>query len=881
MKETYIYRLPYKIIILLWVFLAACSTQKNTFMNRNYHSITTKFNGYFNANESYREGVARLQNLHEDDYENVLSIFKYGSEHNAGSITANMDIAYQKSSTAIRRHSMNIRGVEYNRWIDDCFYLIARSHFFKRDYNLSVLTFEYIIRQYDTPLKYKSMVWVAKAYTHAGQYERAAQALDRVKRYKDEGLLDSEVQLLYSMAHADYHLRLENYKQASVFLEQATKLSNRRRQKARLTFILAQSYHRDRDFANAQQNYARVLKLNPDFEMAFQSRINMAMAFDIKSGDSGFILSELKGMLRDSKNREFRDQIYYALAQFNMRQQKEEQAITYYKKSIDNYRGNDSQKGLAFLRLGEIYLERKDFLSANNYYDSTMVSLSREHEDYQLVAEKSMLLRQLATHIRVAQREDSLQRLASLNTTERNQILDGILAEIEEQARVERELEQERARMRQDMARRGTRQAGPGEAEGGWYFYNPTAMSSGQNDFYAKWGERKLEDLWRISNKRVIAFGEMGEMGLEDQEGEGQGGRVTRASLMENVPTTPEKLEASNARLANAYYNKGLIFKNNLEVFPNAIKSFETLVNRFPDNENTLYGAYFLYSLLQQTGNQSQAQVYKNLIINNYPDTDFAKILSDPDYAENVRSRQNQSKNLYKQAFEAYSNGDYARAIELCEDSQELDISIEQAAQFSFLKALAVGKRASRAEFKRQLTYITEQYQQTKVHEPATNLLAYLGGAGGGLLSGMDEVDYDMEAGSATQPERQEIDESVFSFNMDAVHFYVLIADTRNIQVRQLRNQINVYNQQAHEGKELNMSTLFFEDNKQLITITNFPNANGALVYGDGLLSSDNIVEYGGENLKGFAISVENYPLFYQERKLDEYLLFYTDAYAY
>jgi tetratricopeptide (TPR) repeat protein len=861
----------YWIGILLLVF-SACSTQKNTFINRNYHSITTKYNGYFNARESYREGVRRLVNMHEDNYEEILSVFRYGTEQNARVVASNMDVAYQKASTAIRRHSMSIKGVEYNRWIDDSFFLIARSHFFKRDYNLAVLTFEYIIRQYDTSIKYRSKIWVAKSYIAAGEFNNAQQALDRVSKSDQEGLLGNDARLLFNKVYADFHLRQKNYGKAVTYLDNAINLTSGRRNKARLTFILAQAYQYDQNFAKAQQTYAQVLKMNPEFQMAFQARINMAMAFDTKTGDSAFILSELNGMLKNSRNREFKDQIYYALAQFSMRQQKEKEAIDYYQLSIDNYLDNDSQKGLSFLRLGEIYFKRQDYLKAARHYDSTMVYLSRGYPTIEQITATHKILQELASNMVTIQREDSLQRLASLSPMERNTILDGIITEIELKAQQERELEQERARMRQDMARRGTQPAA-GEGDGGWYFYNPSAMSFGQNEFYARWGNRRLEDLWRISNKRVIAFGDIEGAPEEDMEGGLPGGRVTRASLMENLPMTPEKLKTSNSRVAKAYYNKGLIYKNNLEDYPNAIRSFEALINRFPNDENVLYGTYFLFSLLQQTGNQAKADVYRNLIISRFPDTDFAKILRDPNYAENIRAREQRSKILYERAFQAYSSGDYRLAIQLSDESYEMELSNELAGQFSFLKALAVGKTSSQNDFKKQLSYVTQHFKGTQVHEPAVNLLAYLG-------TGTDIINYPEEtpasvAGQVVPPDGQ----SIFAYNPEAVHFYILVVNSRDIQIRQLRNQVNIFNRISYAELELNMSTLFFEEGKQLVTITNFPNAAEAQKYGKALMDSEQMKEFNADNYEAFSISVENYPLFYQERKLNEYLRFFAGAY--
>jgi len=867
--------------LLLILFLAGCSTQKNTFMNRNYHSITTKYNGYFNARESYREGLMRLSNIHEDNYENVLSIFTYGSEQQMGSVSSNMDIAYQKASTAIRRHSMNIRGIEYNRWIDDSYYLIARSHYFRRDFNLAVLTFEYIIRQYDSPLKYKSMIWVAKSYIQSGQYNNALQALERAARNNEEGLLDNEALLLYHMVYADYFLQQQNYLEASPHLERAAKLSRNRNQRTRLTYILAQTYHMERNYSAAQQTYERVLRLNPDFEMAFQARINMAMSFDTESGDARFILSELEGMLRDSKNREFRDQIYYALAQFSMRQRNTDKAVEYYNLALENHRGNNSQKGLSFLRLGEIYFDKKEFRQAASLYDSTMVYLSREYPEFESAGNRNNVLRELAGHLRVIEREDSLQRLAGLSTADRNAILDQIIEDIEDQERVERELEQERARMRQDMARHGrTRNQMDGTSEGGWYFYNPSAMSFGRNEFYAKWGERELEDLWRISNKRVMAFGDMGEFDMDGDETPADG-RITRASLMENLPITPEKMEASNARLARAYYNKGVLFKDRLIDTEAAINSFETLLARFPESEHKLYSAYFLHNIYMDESNMSRAQVYKNLIIRDFPETDFAKILSDPNYADNVRMRQDRVKHIYRQAYEAYLTGNYEAAGSYAHQADTLEQSLEQAAQFSYLKALIVGKTSDNYDFVESLNFVKENFEGTNVHEPASNLLAYLGTSGLGTEADATER---RERRRTGDPEADEIldfmEKSPFVYRPESVHFYVLVVNTRNLQIRELRADINEFNREKHSDDNLNLSTLFFDERRQLITITNFSDAEKAVDYGEMLVEALIKKEYDHEQYKEFIISVDNYPIFYQERKLEEYLQFYNIAYT-
>jgi len=877
-KHTY-----FTLFLLLFAFLLinSCSTQKNTFVNRTFHSTTTKYNGYFNARESYREGLKQLDELHEDNYEDVLSIFRYGSTQQASNVAGNMETAYQKSSTAIRRHSMNIKGIEYNKWIDDSYYLIARSHYFKGDFNLAILTFQYIIRQFQTPIAYKSKVWIAKSYIKAEQYSNALKILDLTKQDIEAGLLDNETLLLYNMVFADYYLQQRNFAGAIPYLEKTTQLATRRKAKTRLNFILAQAHQETDNFAQAQQSYARVLKLSPDFQMAFQARINMAMAYDTKTGDSNFILGELNKMLRDNKNKEFRDQIYYAMAQFYMRQDMEEKAIENYNLSLEHYKDNKSQKGITFLRLADLSFNKKNYIEAARLYDSTMTYLSPEYPSYADAGQKNLLLNELSANLIRIEHQDSLQRLASMNTEERNAILDAIIAQIEEEERLEREREQERALMRQQMARAGRNQTQGGD-DGGWYFYNQSAKSFGQNEFYAKWGERELADLWRISNKRVMAVNEYGEI-LEDPEALEEGGKVTRASLMENLPTTPEKLDASNQQIADAYYNVALIFKDRLNDNQEAIEYFEALINRFPDNENKLLSAYFLYNIFDQQSNSTKADIYKNLIIREFPDTDFAKILSDPTYRSNMVEKQNRVQNLYSQAYNAYAAGNYAEVTSYyamaIQDS--LEISREDDARFNFLHALVFARTNQIDSLVKKLNFVTENFTETKVHEPATNLLAYLDN--GDLINNVDAIvqeNSDSESGENTMLNELSPESMIFSFNPDAVHFYVLVVNTREVQIRQLRGEINSFNNSNYTESKLNMSTLFFDSNKQLITVTNFANAADAIKYGEQIKTDLFAKDYTESAFDGFAISVENYPVFYQDRKLDEYIEFFNYSYS-
>ncbi len=865
------------VILPLLLFGWACSTQKNKLPNRLYHSINAKYNGYFNARESYREGIRRLSAAHNDNYEQVLSIFRYGNEQQATMVGNYMDVAYQKASIVIRRHSMNIRGVEYNPWIDASFYLIARSHYFKRDYNLAILTFEYIVRQYEPPTKYLAKAWIAKSYHQLNRYDDALRMLEMLKANKDAGQLDRETERLYMLVMADHHVRTDNYLAAVPFLQRAGALTSNKREQTRLTFIEAQLYHHSGDYTNAQQTYARVLKMNPTFELAFQSRISMAMAYAPGEGGGDFIESELNRMLRDDKNKAYRDQIYYALAQLNQRRGREEQAIEHLLRSVEVSEDNRLQKGLSFKRLAEIYFSRPEYLTSSVYYDSAVVYIPSQHDDFVEVNRQKSVLSGLAANIRTIAREDSLQRLAAMPETARNAVINKIIEDLREEERQARLVEQQMMRAASTIAQTRIR-GGAGAQEGGWYFYNTTAMSFGRTEFFSKFGDRPLEDNWRIRNRRGADF----DMAMDDEweeEEEEAGDIFDRNTYLRNIPLTEEQMATSNLRMADAYYNKGMIFNERLRDYRSAVSSLESLVNRFPDSDRKQYAYYYLYNLYRELNDPSKANMYKDRLVAEFPDSEFASILGDPNYLEKLTERQQYGKRLYEQAYRAFLNNRYQEVIETSLHADTLDLPTSVHSQFAYIKALSIGKLGKKSEFKRELEHVVANYNGLPVYEPASFLLASLDVPGSLPLEFVEE-DPEPESDPGQDIAFEGLAaSSVFSYNPEAVHFFVFVAETARTDVPQLRNMVNLFNQANYGDRQLSASSIFLDDKQQIITVTNFSGKENGMEYYNKLMASEELAAFGKNNITGFIISVDNYPVFYQEKNLEEYKGFFRQKY--
>lgn len=863
--------------VMVLSMLPGCSTQKNSWVNRTYHAINAKYNGFFNARESYKEGVLRLSELHTDNYDQILSVFRYGDEQNANAIRGNMDVTYEKASLVIRRHSMNIRGEEYNKWIDESYFLIARSHFFKRDYTLAILTFEYIIRQYDTERSHDSKVWIAKAYNQQERYEQALRMLELLENNYREGSLEDQTVALFRKAYADYFIRQGNYMRAAAELEKGIAYEGNRRERSRLTFIQAQLYHHAGQYAQAQQTYQKVLEIRPDAAMAFQARIGMALAYDPSVGGSGFIRRELNDMLSEERNRRYYDQVYYALAQLYMRENNEAEAIKMYEKSVEASDGNSIQKGLSFLRLGEIFFEHPDYQKANLFYDSATTFLPRSYDNYDEIRARQQILSGLAQLSRVIAREDSLQRLAMLSPEQQIAAVDALIADLREQEALRAEAERERMQAMREAGQTARQTRGATGGDRAWYFYNPTAVSNGQMEFFSRFGERPLEDLWRISNKQMMA----GDFGMdlpdyddmETEEDTLELDEYDRDTYLRNIPNTEEQMEGSKNRQIEAYYNTAMIFRDQLRDFGNAISILETLLNDFPGSERELPALYHLYYLHRGKNNHTAAETVKNKLLNLYPDSEYAKIIGDPDYAENVRKRHDLAGELYRESYEAFFSGRYDVISRNRQAIDTLEVSHELRARFAYLHAMALGKSDEQELFRTELKYIIDAYEDTPVHGPASILLASLQSADAGT-----GASYPEEASTARRRDRAPID-TPFAFSPDAAHFFVFVVNTREIDPAGLNGAVTAFNDKAYAESNLSVSNVYYQENQHLITVTSFQGIDEGMQYYESLMQSENLETFIDEYIESFIISVDNYPLFYQEKQLGAYRHFFDYYY--
>ena len=296
--------------------IASCSTKKDTFTSRTYHNLTSHYNVYWNGRESMDEGIATLEEKVVDNYTRVLPVYNYGTDAEAQSIFPEMDRAIKKGSIAIQKHSMNFSGQERVKWIDDCYMMIGEAYFYKKEYISARRTFNFVIKDFgDNSIKYDAMLWLAKTYNQLEEYEKAEPLLNLITKDEGEGLVPLAVSNELPQVYADHYILQEKHEVSIDYLYEALSYNPTRSKKVRMMFILGQIFQANDDLGRATNLYKQVISKNPPYEMAFQAKINMAKSYDASSGDSKSLIKFLTKMIKDEKNKDYLDQIYFALAE--------------------------------------------------------------------------------------------------------------------------------------------------------------------------------------------------------------------------------------------------------------------------------------------------------------------------------------------------------------------------------------------------------------------------------------------------------------------------------------------------------------------------------------------------------------------------------------
>jgi tetratricopeptide (TPR) repeat protein len=713
---------------LIWVF-AGCSTEKNTWATRTFHNVNSHYNIYFNANESVKKGVLSIEDGVEDDFTRILPIYKSSSPSAGEMVKSDMDNAIVKCSKLIEIHSITKKPKrqkkrtrkyqefasqeEFNKWIDDSYLLMGKAYFYQHNFVGAIDNFGFVVRKYpDEETKDEAQIWLIRSYTELERFTEASEVIQAVQNDEE---FPKRLEKDLAIATADYYMKQQVYDEAIKFLDIAIKKTLFKKNKARLKYIEAQLYQELGMQAEAAQAYLAVTKMNPDYKMAFNAKINSAGVFS-GEGDTEKLKKELNKMLRDNKNFDFQDQIYYALGNLYFKEGNRNVAIENYARSVTTSFQNQYQRALSAITLADIYFEDLEYRKAQAYYDSAMIIIDDTYPNYETIASNYKGLTNLVDNLITVEREDSLQRVAGMPEIERESLIARLMKD-----------EQERQRNTENLAMQGMGDEGYSRSNrnrmgmgnqqkgAGWYFYNPQTVSYGRVTFQQMFGKRKLEDNWNRANKGIST-----EVSDESMAGVDSSKIVVREAdplkkefYTQDLPLTDSLMLISNDKIRDALFNAGKIFKTDFTNYPRSAKSFEDLNQRYPDNIYLLSAMFELYDLYELMGDKQKSDYYRNLIISQFPSSNYAQYLVNPNFFIEMQARMDSLNRLYQETFKNYKAGSYRSVISLTAQMKAMKPDSVILPKIDFMETVANGSQTGVQNFENLLQkYVTEYPNQ-------------------------------------------------------------------------------------------------------------------------------------------------------------------------
>ena len=864
--------LKHLFIIVLLCFFTACSTKKSTFFTRAFHNTTTHYNWYFNSEQTLKSSIKKLEEKHQEDYNQLLPIFPIGTEKEAQIITPSLDKAIKKGAKAISRHSIFIKGQEHNRWVDDCYLMIAKAYFFQREYVKAIEAFSFISRQFKgTEIAFEAQLWLCRSYIEKGDLSSAELLFNII--LTEENFPD-KLNRMFALIYAHYHIKNQNFSSATEELLVAIEETAKSKEKSRYHFILAQIYHQQENYTEATKHYEFVLRKSPDYEMAFNAKINRARSYDIGSGNIEAVREELQKMLKDDKNIEYKDVIYYGLAELSVREKKINEAIPLYKKSVSKSITNDAQKAISSLELGKIFYKKQNYRMSQAYYDTTVAFLSIIHPSYKSALQKQTTLTSLIQNLNVINHQDSLQRVAAMPEKERNNFIDEIIKELEDKERLEIELEAKNRAESMFLNNQNIRGGAPNnqfsqsnQTMGGkWYFYNPTTLSFGYSEFVRKWGKRKLEDDWRRGNKESLLI----EALESDTTSEEIFNPKSRDSYLNGLPITIEEIQLSNKKIIEAHYNAGVIYKEGLEDLLRSQEIFDALNQRFPKNNNRVMVLYYLYTLNKELGHYQKTEGYKQALLTEYPNSEYSKIILNPDLLEDAIANKSEIELTYERAHQLYTSKKYNEALVICLDINQNNPSNLLKPHFDLLSAMCLGF----IHGEERLIVELENTQKTHIGHIAS-------ASAEELLNFLKTNNEKTEQTKTDKPKSEELNEEntpTYVIKNNAPHYFVILFKDFDLELNTAKATISNYHAEYYSLEKLNISSILLDEQTHMISVREFQNASKAMDYYKAFLIADARGPFGSD-FNAFVIAAPNFPTFFRNRDVKGYEKKFNEMY--
>ena len=903
------------------VVATGCSTQKNTARTRWWHSFKARYNTYYNGSLAYIDASLEKEEGNKDNFTEIIPLYTVSNKSSREIGKSNYDRAIEKCQKTIKLHSIKRRPQwtkqrkktakdlewlsrrEYNPFLWKAWMLMGRSQFYKGAFDEAAATFNYMGRLYQTqPAIYaKSRAWLAKCYIEEGWLYDAEDVIRNMQRDSIHWSARKE----WDYTYADYYVHTGEYEKAIPHLRNVIKHEMRRKQRAREWFLMGQMQAALGNNVEATKAFKHVVKLNPPYELEFNARI--AMTEVMSAGQSKKMIGRLKRMARSDKNKDYLDQVYYAIGNIYLAQNDSTQAINAYERGAAKATRSGIEKGVLLLKLGDIYWDKERYNDAQRCYGQAIGMLDKERKDYEELSNRSKILDDLVPYTDAIHLQDSLQSLAKMSESERNAAIDRTIEALKKKEKEERRLQAEQNAQNQqnggnDMAQNNNQfgnntamQNQQNQRNAQWYFYNQMAVSQGKAAFQKQWGKRENVDNWQRVNKTVVAF-ETNEPELteEQQDSIAQAEAVAdslalvadsaqndphkREYYMAQIPFTEEQVTESNNIIADGLYNSGVIFKDKLDNLPLSEKQLMRLIGGdYPNFEKMAEAYYHLYLLYMRKGDRQTADSYVARLKQEYPESEWTTLLTDPYFVENARLGVHLEDSLYASTYDAFKAARYKEVsgnVAVSEQRFPLGANRDK---FLFIGGLGKLNDGDYEGCIEDLNTVVKKYPQSSVAEMAGMIVKGVN-EGRRLQGGKFDLENVWERRSQVLNEDDSTAVREFSNDRNAAFIYMIAYKPDSIDANRMLFELARYNFTSYMVRNFDIE-IEQADGLNRMLVKGFHNYDEALQYARQLQKQKQLMKLVGKS-RQIVISDINLPMLGKQFSYADYAKFYEKNFA-
>lgn len=905
--------------LVLWLalvlLLAACSASKNTARSRWWQSFNTRYNVYYNGNMAYIDGMLEKETGNHDNYTELLPLYTVSNKNSKELGKGNFERAILKSEKAIQLHSIKRRPTwdksrrktqrdiewlnrkEYNPFMWRVWMLMGRSQFHKGDFDQAASTFSYMARLYRTqPHIYaKARAWLAKTYIQQGWMYDAEDVIRNMSRDS----MDWRAVKEWDYTHTLYHLHAQEWSKAISYLQKVIKHEMRRKQKARQWFLMGQLQRLVGNRDAAYKAFKKAASMHASYELDFNARI--AQTEVLAQGQAKKMIAKLRRMAVNDNNRDYLDQVFYAIGNIYLAQGDTANAISAYENGGKRATRSGIEKGVLMLKLGDVYWQKQRFADARRCYNEALGMLDKERTDYEVLSQRSKVLDELVPHIEAVQLQDSLQRLATMAEPERNAAIDRVIAALKKKEKEERDAQyQETAR--QTIAQNSGSSsisnnqtpAQRSQQGSGWYFYNPITVSQGKATFEKQWGKRDNIDNWQRLNKAAVALNnapnempqaQRDSLMAEDTRRDSMQRALQTAGndphkreyYLAQIPFTTEQRQASDQLLTEGLFHSGVIFKDKLNLLNLSEKALRRLTNAYPHFDKMPQVYYHLFLLYMQKGDKNTAHHYSNLLKQHYPKHELTELVNDPYYFANAQRGEHIEDSIYAATYDAFKAEDYNTVRRNAQVSATKFKHGANRDKFLFVEALAMLHDANIDACISGLQTLVQQHPQSELSKMAAMIVNGIM-AGKQVQAGGFDLNNVWQRRTAAANAEDSLKGKQFSNDRNANFLFVLAYQPDSVNENQLLFALAKYNFTNYLVRNFEIRTET-DNGLRLMTVSGFRNFDEALQYARQLQRQTAITKK-LKNGRSIVISEDNMRILGREFSFDDYDQYYAKHFA-